>query len=228
MNWKTSVCVNFALQAVAEADSLAEEANGILASVPYREHQNWDDVVVNETVHIEHQKKIENMIVHNLGYLPGKDVSIKHLPFLRTSFDQYLHRQIDAEEFFLESQFLIREIRNLDIASFADPIYPEELYQLYKDRPVAERQWGRERLTTYLGYEPELRHSLMAELWMQHAAGKGVITFKDRSNCIDHRAMTVIKYRQVLLEEGKEVADNSELWYFDYADKNGRVNWQGH
>lgn len=225
MNWKTSVSVNFALQAVAEADKLAEEANGILASVPYREQQNWNDVVVNETVHIEHQKKIENMIVHNLGYLPGKDVSVKHLPFLRTSFDQYLHKQINAEEFFAESQFLMREIRNLDIASFADPVYSDQLYQLYEDRPLAERRWVRERLTTYLGYEPELRHSLMAELWMQHAVAKGVITFKERSNCIDHRGITIIRYREILLDKDKEAADNSGLWYFEYADKQGRVKW---
>ena len=220
MNWKTSVAVNFALHSVAVAkNDLDELSTSILSAIPYREQQNWDNVVVNETVHIEHQKKIENMIVHNLGYLPGKDVSIKHLPFLRTYFHQYLHRQINAEEFFLESQFLIREIRNLDIASFAEPVYPANLYQLYEERPGPQRQFVRDRLVTYLGYEPELRHSLMAELWMQEVVGKGIITFKERSNCIDHRAMTIIKYRETLLDESKEAAENSQLWYFEYADQ---------
>ena len=219
MNWKTSVAVNFALRSVSEADKAAEEAKGILATVPYRQQQSWDDMVVNETVHIEHQKKIENMIFHNLGYLPGKDVSIRHLPFLRTSFHQYLHKHINTEEFFLESRFLIREIRNLDIASFADPVYPSDLYELYEERSGCQRQFVRDRLVAYLGYEPELRHSLMAELWMQEVVGKGVITFKERSNCIDHRAMTIIEYREILLDVGKEAADNSELWYFDYANK---------
>lgn len=79
----------------------------------------------------------------------------------------------------------------------------------------------RDRITSLIGEAPDLKYSLTAELLMQYVLEDGETKFGDYPNEIDIKAMTIVRYRWALLNEGKDAANKTPLWYYDFAKSNG-------
>ena len=82
----------------------------------------------------------------------------------------------------------------------------------YEANLVPLAQPARARLSTFLGYAPEVRHSLAAELWLRQVLAQDVYHLPSEATVLDRKAMLYVKYRAVLTAQGKAAAYSSPLW----------------
>ncbi|MFD1258586.1 hypothetical protein ACFQ3S_17400 [Mucilaginibacter terrae] len=62
------------------------------------------------------------------------------------------------------------------------------------------------RLISFLGYVPALETSVFAEVFLREAMLEPKYNFSDRLNTTDLEALTLIKFREVLLTKGLKAA----------------------
>lgn len=55
---------------------------------------------------------------------------------------------------------------------------------------------------------PELKHSLVAEMWLRTVYANDTVALLEDATPIDYKVITLIRYREILLSQGKEAADN--------------------
>jgi hypothetical protein len=152
-----------------------------------------------------------DLIETGLGYLPHPCVTLPEEPSIRLALHK--HRRGDWDETICHQRLLssLKRIRNRDMRHNAEPVYHPEIYQTYAATYYPYGYAVRQRLVHLLGYEPALACSLMAELWVRKAvAGEpGLLLMEETA--LDRRAITLIRYREVVLARGKKEADGSIL-----------------
>lgn len=151
------------------------------------------------------------LIQINLGYLPPADVTLPFEPYLRALIHSYWQHNLIEDEFLDQLEDHIKLIRNADMKHNTCLIYDETIYRNYSKTFVPYGYAVRSRLTAFLGYEPLLEHSLIAEMWMRDIMADTTYRLPDELSPDDIRAITLVKYREALLANGKRVADSSPL-----------------
>lgn len=172
---------------------------------------SWKDFVLNETVLPDLKEATQDLIERRLGYLPHESVSITFVPFLRAFIQSHRTGVLSDQEFLSKADQQIKLIRNWDMRHNTCLVYDECIYQNYKDNYVVFRQAVKERLSLFLGYEPQLEHSLIAEMWMHDLMTDDTFEFPETITAIDYKAITLIKFREVLLQYGQDAAYSSPL-----------------
>lgn len=181
-------------------------AEGRLGSI------HWDNLIVDATLLPQLKDTGRGYIEISLGYLPPENVMLPFEPYLRALIQMYWQGGIAEEEFLVQADDHIKLIRNADMKHNICPTYDSAIYDNYHQTFAAYGYAVKDRLSRFLGYIPQLEHSLIAEMWMRDIMA-------DESYCLpaeitpdDIRAMTLIKYREVLLKDGKEAADSSPFF----------------
>ncbi|MBD2704672.1 hypothetical protein IC229_28810 [Spirosoma sp. BT702] len=173
----------------------------------------WDDLVTDAVILPDLKQKAQDLIDQYLGYLPGDSVIMPFEPYLRALLNMYWQHQLHEDDFIEQLEAHLKLIRNADMRHNTCLTYDEAIYQNY-DKTFAPYGYAvKSRLTRFLGYEPKLEHSLIAEMWMRNVMAHDEIQLPETMTPVDWKAITLIKYREVLLERGQTAADASPfLW----------------
>ena len=171
----------------------------------------WDDLLTDATT-LTHLKETGcGFIEINLGYLPPNEVTLPYEPYLRALIQLYWQNAIGDDDFLRQAEDHMKLIRNADMKHNACQTYDDSIYHNYQDTFVPYGYAVRNRLSKFLGYTPQLEHSLIAELWLRDIASDETQPMPEEMTPEDIRAMTLIRYREVLLQNGQVAADASPL-----------------
>jgi hypothetical protein len=173
---------------------------------------SWDNLLADATVLSDLKKAGHDLIEAHLGYLPGDSVIIPYEPYLRALIQSYWHNQMSEAEFIHQVEEHIKLIRNTDMQYNTCLTYDDDIYLNYNETFVPYGLDVKNRLTWFLGYEPKLEHSLIAEMWMRSVMARDMIQLPDTITEVDWKAITLIKYREILLEQGQVAADASPCY----------------
>ncbi|GAB3040155.1 hypothetical protein [Spirosoma pulveris] len=207
MDWKKDIIDGHYNGNTAQFDTEFAEAvtEGRLNAV------HWEDFLADATT-LTHLKDTGRGVIEiNLGYLPPDEVMLPYEPYLRALIQMYWHSTMDEDEFMHQVEDHIRLIRNADMKHNVCLNYDDAIYQNYRENFAPYGYAVKERLTNFLGYEPQLEHSLIAEMWMRDIMSDDTYKIPVEMTPDDIRAMTLIKYREVLLKDGQAEADKSPL-----------------
>ena len=183
----------------------------------------WDNLVASATILPELELSAQELIKELLGYLPQALLTLSEEPFIRALLQNYRSGGMTVDELFDQAEEHIKPVRNADLSDNACLTYPRELYRQYFLALPEVAYKVKTRLTIFLGYEPALEHSLVAELNLQECLMDDTMHFSEKLSRADIQSITIIKYREVLLAKGKAAADASPLIAMDLIAGNA---WQ--
>ncbi|RYZ84991.1 MAG: hypothetical protein EOP04_16870 [Proteobacteria bacterium] len=208
MTWKQKIIdEHYSGDAVRFEAAFAEAvAEGNLHAV------HWDDLIVDATTLPELKNTGRELIEINLGYLPGDPVILPYEPYLRALIQSYWQNALTEDDFLDQLENHIKLIRNADMKHNTCLTYDEAIYRNYHKTFVPYGYTVKTRLTEFLGYEPKLEHSLIAEMWMRDLIARDEVQLPASITAADYKAIALIKYREVLLEQGQAAADASPLY----------------
>ncbi|CAG5011125.1 hypothetical protein DYBT9275_04886 [Dyadobacter sp. CECT 9275] len=169
---------------------------------------SWEDLHRSATVLTEFSQEAKKEIEYYLGYLPDESITIRFEPFLRSLIQQKNAGLLPYEQYSKLAEQHVRLIRNEDVRYNLVDDYDQQLYQTYFREYLPYGALAKQRLIDMMGYAPELKHSLLAELYLRKILANELIRLPLEMTPVDYRAMTLIRYRQILLSRGKDAADN--------------------
>ncbi|MGA0556803.1 hypothetical protein ACO2Q8_09145 [Larkinella sp. VNQ87] len=172
---------------------------------------SWDDLNKASNTLPHFAQKGRELIESRLGYLPHDCVTLPFEPRLRMHVRAYEYGLISEFEFEQQANTVLKEIRNQDMRLNTCLTYDPHIYRKYYDTFVPYGYAVRERLSNFLGYIPDLKHSVVAELWLRDLVGRDDIRLPDWPTPADFKAITLIRYREILFEQGQTGADLSQL-----------------
>ncbi len=161
----------------------------------------WQDVAASATVVLpEWEAEGRRLIEQRLGYLPHECHYLPPEPFIRGLLHTHHQGLMTEDKFRQETDEQVKLIRNSDMQHNTCLTYDEAIYRTYAKYVAAYGHAAKERLTRFLVYEPLLEHSLIAELWLQEILARDDCRLPPSITEVDVKAMTLIKYREVLLK----------------------------
>ena len=172
---------------------------------------SWKDLALNATVLPNLEDPTNDLIERRLGYLPHPAVTLPYAPYLRALLQNYHQGTLIADAFTEQAEEHLKLIRNADMEHYSSPDPAPHFVQSYQKMFGNYGRKAKERLTRFLGYEPLLEHSLMAELWLFDLMARDTIRLPEGLTAVDFKALTIIRYREILLSQGKAAADVSAL-----------------
>jgi hypothetical protein len=178
---------------------------------------SWEDVALGAIALPQLEEAANDLIGRRLGYIPDKSVSLKFEPFLRGLIQSHQLKNMTDEEFEFQVDEHIKLIRNEDVSLNTCENYPDSLYECYNKNFPIKGQAVKDRLKKFMGYEPKLEYSIVAEMWMREIMLDDSFLLSENVTPLDIKAITLIRYREVLIELGKERADSSRLWGLESA-----------
>lgn len=194
------------------------------AQKPYcpgtRDTQSWADLAGPSEIYPQYEQRARAIIGVRLGYLPSANVISAYDTFLRAAAHALDHGHLKIEQYDETANALVTQIRNKDMMHFNSQKLGESSYVEYESKKNSfSGIFVKNRILNMLGQSLDPDITIPAELMLQFMVDEG-ITFGDLPNEYDIRALTIIGYRKALLEEGREAANNSPLWYYDFAKSN--------
>lgn len=172
---------------------------------------SWKDLALNATVLPNLEDQTNDLIERRLGYLPHPAVTLPYAPYLRALLQRYHQGTLTSDAFTQQAEEHLQLIRNADMQHYSSPEPAPHLVQSYQKMFGMYGAQAKERLTRFLGYEPRLEYSLMAELWLFELMAKDTLRLPKGPTAVDFKALTIIRYREILLSKGKAAADASPL-----------------
>ena len=169
----------------------------------------WNDLVTAATILSELEEEGRDLIERHLGYLPSDNVILPYESYIRGLLHSYKQGQMTTDNFHQQVDDHVRLIRNADMTHNLCLAYDADIYQNYHEMYSHYGYAAKSRLSGFLGYEPKLEHSLIAEMWMRDVMAKDTFKLPAYICAVDYKAITLIKYREILLEYGKVAADAS-------------------
>lgn len=82
----------------------------------------------------------------------------------------------------------------------------------YQRQYAAQSDKARQRIARFLGYYPELSASLEAEMMIRQALANDQNSLPDTLTHLNIKALSIVKYREVLVQDGRKAADASPLF----------------
>ncbi|MCK8491773.1 hypothetical protein M0L20_07905 [Spirosoma sp. RP8] len=207
MKWNMPLGINIPelgnAQAKIDLDAVIEKGR--------RSAVQWDDLAVASTVLVDLENVGLLLIKRLLGYLPPQHVTLPYETYLRALVHNYRQNQLSGNDFIHQAIEHVKMVRNADMKQNLCSTYPPRDYTYYHETFTPYGLQVKQRLTRFLGYEPHLNHSLSAELWLRAELASDASSLSESITAVDIRAITLIKYREALLDNGKLTADKSPL-----------------
>ena len=177
----------------------------------------WKDLARASAVLPTLETAGRELIEQKLGYLPHDNCVLEQEAFIRALIQAHRTGYLSDADFEQQVDEHIKLIRNADMRHNTCWVYDAAIYDNYWETYVPFGYAVKSRLEKFLGYIPELRHSLIAEMWLRNVIAQHEVHLPEYPMAVDYRAIALIKYREVLLDQGKSIADLSlfeyELFY---------------
>ncbi len=203
------------------ADTKFHSPDGGLNCAGIRDTKTWAQLSGPSDIFPEYKNRARSIIKTRLGYLPSPSVIAAYDAFLRSAAHALDHGHLKSEEYDVTADELVKQIRNKDMLLYDDLEFGQSRYVQYEEQKnTFSGLFVRDRLTNLLGQTLDIKITLPAEMMLRFMVDEG-IQFGDQPNELDIKALTIIGYRMELLESGKEAANQSPLWYDDFAQSNG-------
>lgn len=172
----------------------------------------WDQIVDSVNILPNLELRAHKLIKVMLGFLPEPNITIPEEPFLRgliTSSDSGL---ITSEQFYTQAEQCIIPMRNKWLlAQHTDIKYSDRAHKVYSEILPEHKHKVRERLSRFLGYEPNIETSIYVEIKLIGKIFDDLNNWPEEITPAELQAIMIIKYREILLSEGKDAADKSPL-----------------
>ncbi|MBN8698717.1 MAG: hypothetical protein J0L54_03835 [Chitinophagales bacterium] len=176
---------------------------------------SWQELVDYDSLYPEHKERAKKLIRICLGYMPPEvGTFFYNESKIRKAIERYNIEKYSEQKHFDEVYAIATIMRNEDmkIDNFCRLEYDERDMRAYTSTGlIPYSQIARDRLAHFLGYYPDLKFSLEAELFLRYYLADDNLIPKEKITAYDLRAMTIVKYREVLLKEGQVAADKSPL-----------------
>ncbi|MFN8345084.1 MAG: hypothetical protein U0X91_08775 [Spirosomataceae bacterium] len=176
-----------------------------------QEAVSWKDIALNATVLPDWENQTKDLIERRLGYLPHPSVTLRYEPYLRALLQSYHQGTLPSDAFTEQAEAHIQLIRNADMAHYSAREPAPHFVQSYQKMFGMYGLQVKERLTRFLGYKPRLEYSLMAELWLFDLMTRDTLQLPEGPTAVDFKALTIIRYREILFSQSKANADASPL-----------------
>lgn len=175
---------------------------------------DWKVLEMSATCLPELESQALELIRYFVGYLPVPIIYMPHENFVRALIATYKSGNLSKDTFLDEVEFYAKQIRNDDMKKggwVKYKSYDESDMTRYHSYLSPYKQAARQRLSELMGYEPSLQHSLDAELYLRELLQTDDFHTAMPNGETDHKAVTIVRYREAFLLEGEEAADNSDL-----------------
>lgn len=172
---------------------------------------SWADIDATAKILPELEDHTSKLIDSFLGYIPHCSVTLPYEVSLRGLINSFRYGLCSEEEYLRQAEGYIKLIRNEDFRYDTCDDYDQSIYDNYWQTFQPYGNIARERIASFLGYEPELRHSVAAELWLRDVLARDTQNLGKLFTQADCKVLTLIRYRQALLLQGKNAADTSSL-----------------
>lgn len=174
----------------------------------------WNDLERTSTVLPTLETAGRELIEQKLGYLPHDNCILEQEAFIRALIQANQLGQLSDTDFNQQVDEHIKLIRNADMRHNTCWVYDAAIYDNYWQTYVPYGYAVKSRLEKFLGYKPELRHSLIAEMWMRDVMARDTFKLPVCISAADYKTITLIKYREILLDQGQAIADASPLFQY--------------
>ena len=185
---------------------------------------SWQELVDYDSLYPEHKERAEKLIRICLGYMPPEAGTFFYNEAkIRKAIERFNVEKYSEQKHFDEIYAIATIMRNEDMKmdNFCRLEYEERDMRAYSVHGlIPYSQIARDRLAHYLGYYPKLKYSLEAELFLRYYLADDKFILNEKITAYDLRAMTIVKYREVLLNDGQEAADKSPLVGFQRIVEN--------
>ncbi len=184
----------------------------------------------DETIHWDHIENSLNLapeqknhalvwIKRCLGYIPENYIYLPHISYIQSLLQNMENGVITQSSFADDILKHMKHIRNDDMKKggwVGSRVYNYDMRKVYKLLLPGFKQAARERLSLLLGYDPELKYSLGAELHLRLLFEKEFYR-PDLPYCeYDFKAATIVNYRKSYYTFDEPTADESDLFAMDY------------
>lgn len=202
-------------------EQFSSSANHDFARPGILDVKSWEQLSVSSELFPQYKNRARTIIKTRLGYLPSPSIILAYDSFLRSAAHALDHGHLKIEEYDKIADELVMQIRNKDMLWFDELEICESDYARYEQQKDSfSSLFVRDRITNLLGETLDKEITIPAELLLQFMVDDRIV-FGDKPNEYDIRALTIIGYRKELLENGKAAANQSPLWYYEFAQSNG-------
>jgi len=181
----------------------------------------WSDIDKAISFNPVHEEIALGWINASLLYMPKQHIYLPHLPALHSCISYNEAGKLTDEDFFTELTFHLKQIRNDDMKKGGwsqTLVHTKNELDFYESHLIHYKHAARKRLSAFIRYEPSLDHSLEAEMLIRQAFSNDQFGTNAPYCSVDHKAATIVRYREVLLTEGEAAADDSDLMGFAYGE----------
>ena len=165
---------------------------------------SWKDIEASTSINelTEYTEEALNQILFQLGYLPKRQITLPHEPFIRAALrDYFIH--LDFDRLCEECKPHTRQICLKDMEPHRVVKYDAKIYQAYEKYLPEYRDRARARIVKFVGHEPHLDHSVHAELIMREKMADDTIYLGEDITPHDYEVWTIIHYREHIMKTSK-------------------------
>lgn len=156
----------------------------------------WQDIEASALTLPAYTEEALRQIIFQLGYLPKRQITLPHEPFIRQALFQY-DQDLDFDKLCDTCHPHIEEIYQKNMEPHKVVKYDAEVYAAYETYLPEYKDQAKARIGKFLGYEPKLDHSIIGELKMRAAFANDAIYLGDEKTEVDFEALTIIEYRLI-------------------------------
>ena len=171
----------------------------------------WQDIEKAET-YPEFEEGALYVIQLLLGYHPQKNLLLRSEIVIRELLHLYRSGQMVFDEFIHKCEIEVVNMRNreFELGNHTVLEYSLEILESYFNYLPEKRQAARDRVVWVMGYEVDPDASLYVELSLRRLMMSDTCHIPPNNLCWhDLHIAAIIKYREILLSEGKKAADMS-------------------
>ncbi len=170
-----------------------------------------EERIIRNKVYPELERPTLQLIQKRLGYIPRPYLTFPVEPDLRHDYHRYISGNIDLDDLYYKTDELLKVMRNWDLHSDYQLLANPAVYEYFQKNYLPYMQKAYERISLHLGYKPDYTHSLAAQIWLGQILSKDHIVLPDTLTPYDYRALSSLRYKEILMTEGEEAANNSPL-----------------
>ncbi|WP_276366263.1 hypothetical protein [Chryseolinea sp. H1M3-3] len=189
-----------------------------------RDALSWEIVQAYADYHPEHQRMVDHLLYRRLGFRPSENVAIPASIYLRKLIEDSRNRfGMTWSEFQKTVDVHIKHVRNefMQVNGWLDHLdLTSDDREHYKNCESHLKSEAQQLIKEFLGYKPDLEHSLYAEITIRKVLAEGSWTGLQAETRSEIRCqiVTIVKYLEVLYKFGRATADQSPLHGFDWED----------
>ncbi len=182
----------------------------------------WRDLKAYQEILPEYSDRARGLIEKYMGYLPPHATLVSREICIRQAIEHFEKGRCTQEKFDNGVHELVKRIRNEDMERdgwYETLVFDEKELNRYSTKYAPYIQGARERIARGLGYYPDLCYSLQAEIFFRNLLARDNYNPNWELTAYDFKAITVVKYREVLLTKDKEAADHSSVFKYQLEQK---------